>query len=298
VASLIQEEEYKVKLEVFEGPLDLLLYLIKKDELDIYDIPMESVTKQYIEYLEVMKMLDLNIAGEFLVMAATLMLIKSRMLLPIEVRPEEAEEEEDPRWDLVRQLVEYKKFKDTALVLEGLEQQREDIFGRDPAEAKLDKETDVALHDVGLFDLIRAFQDALKRAPETELREIFGERWTVSEKMRSLGDRLRREGRFSLSEAISRMTTRQEIVCAFLALLELIRLHQARAVQKETYGDIWLEPGVEEAPPTIDEAVADGALDGDSAAPAAEPDAPKPKKRRARKAAATPSAEAEKAEDP
>ncbi len=296
MASLIQEEEYKVKLEVFEGPLDLLLYLIKKDELDIYDIPMESVTRQYIEYLEVMKMLDLNIAGEFLVMAATLMLIKSRMLLPVEVRPEEAEEEEDPRWDLVRQLVEYKKFKDTALVLEGLEQQREDIFGRDPAEAKLDKESDIALHDVGLFDLIRAFQDALKRAPETELREIFAERWTVGEKMRSLGDRLRREGRFSLTEAIARMTTRQEIVCAFLALLELIRLHQARAVQKETYGDIWLEPGVEEAPPSIDEAVADGAIDAD-AAPDAEA-APQPKKRRARKAAATPSAPTEKVEDP
>ena len=110
-----KNEEYKVKLEVFEGPLDLLLYLIKKDELDISNIPMESVTRQYIEYLEMMKRLDLNVAGEFLVMAATLMMIKSRMLLPAEARPEEEDEEEDPRWDLVRQLVEYKKFKVTWL---------------------------------------------------------------------------------------------------------------------------------------------------------------------------------------
>ncbi|HAL91623.1 MAG TPA: chromosome segregation protein ScpA, partial [Verrucomicrobia bacterium] len=126
----MSQEEYKVKLEVFEGPLDLLLYLIKKEELEIHNIPMEKITSQYIQYIELMKMLDLNIAGEFLVMAATLMMIKSRMLLPVEDRPEMEEEEEDPRWDLVRQLVEYKKFKDAALHLESLELRREDIFGR------------------------------------------------------------------------------------------------------------------------------------------------------------------------
>ena len=104
----MSQEEYKVKLEVFEGPLDLLLYLIKKEELEIHDIPMEKITSQYVQYLELMQMLDLNVAGEFLVMAATLMMIKSRMLLPVEDRPELEEEEEDPRWDLVRQLVEYK----------------------------------------------------------------------------------------------------------------------------------------------------------------------------------------------
>ena len=115
--------EYTVKLDVFEGPLDLLLYLIKKDEVEIYDIPIERITAQYLQYLELMKMLDLQIAGEFIVMAATLMMIKSRMLLPAEERPAtEAEEDEaDPRWDLVRQLVEYKKFKDAALYLQQLE---------------------------------------------------------------------------------------------------------------------------------------------------------------------------------
>ena len=236
-----QNEEYKVKLEVFEGPLDLLLYLIKKDELDISNIPMESVTRQYIEYLEMMKRLDLNVAGEFLVMAATLMMIKSRMLLPAEARPEEEAEEEDPRWDLVRQLVEYKKFKDAALHLEELEVRREDIFGREGAEAVLGREPEMALHDVGLFDLINAFNEALKKVKDEELREIFAERYTVADKIESLGTRLRRERRFSLSRMLDGMRSRNEIACTFLALLELIRLRQARAVQSETYGEIFIE---------------------------------------------------------
>ena len=253
---MAHDDEYKVKLEVFEGPLDLLLYLIKKEELEIHNIPMEKITAQYIQYIELMKMLDLNIAGEFLVMAATLMMIKSRMLLPVEDRPELEEEEEDPRWDLVRQLVEYKKFKDAALHLEALEARREDIFGRDGAEAVLGKEPDVALHDVGLFDLISAFSEALKKVKSEELREIFAERFTVAEKIETLGDRLRREGRFSVSRMFEGMRSRHEIACTFLALLELIRLNQARAVQKETYGEIYIERAegvVELVPPLVDE---------------------------------------------
>ena len=259
----MSQEEYKVKLEVFEGPLDLLLYLIKKDELDVHDIPMEKITSQYVQYLELMQMLDLNVAGEFLVMAATLMMIKSRMLLPAEERPELEAEEEDPRWDLVRQLVEYKKFKDAALHLEALELRREDIFGRDGAEAVLGKEPDVALHDVGLFDLISAFSDALKKVKSEELREIFAERFTVADKIELLGDRLRREQRFSISRMFAGMRSRNEIACTFLALLELIRLNQARAVQTETYGEIMIEAAegvVELVPPLVEEAPApDGA---------------------------------------
>ena len=253
------QEDYKVRLEVFEGPLDLLLYLIKKDELEIHDIPIETITTQYVQYLELMQMLDLNVAGEFLVMAATLMMIKSRMLLPVEERPELEAEEEDPRWDLVRQLVEYKKFKDAALHLEALELRREDIFGRDGAEAVLGKEPDVALHDVGLFDLISAFSDALKKVKSEELREIFAERFTVADKIEVLGDRLRREKRFSISRMFEGMRSRNEIACTFLALLELIRLNQARAVQKETYGEIMIEAAegvVELVPPLVEEAPA------------------------------------------
>ena len=256
---MAHEEEYKVKLEVFEGPLDLLLYLIKKDELEIHDIPIEKITAQYVQYLELMQMLDLNLAGEFLVMAATLMMIKSRMLLPAEERPELEAEEEDPRWDLVRQLVEYKKFKDAALHLEALELRREDIFGRDGADAVLGKEPDVALHDVGLFDLISAFSEALKKVKSEELREIFAERFTVADKIELLGDRLRREKRFSVSRMFEGMRSRHEIACTFLALLELIRLNQARAVQAETYGEIMIEAAegvVELVPPLVEEAPA------------------------------------------
>lgn len=248
---MAQDEEYKVKLEVFEGPLDLLLYLIKKDELDIHDIPMESVTRQYIEYLELMEALDLNVAGEFLVMASTLMMIKSRMLLPAEIRPEEEAEEEDPRWDLVRQLVEYKKFKDAALHLEELEGRREDIFDRGGTDAVLGREPEVALHDVGLFDLIHAFNEALKKMPSENVREIFAERYTVAEKIEGLAGRLKGEKRFSLTAVLESMRSKHEVSCTFLALLELIRLHQARAVQSEVFGEIWIErreDAEEEAP--------------------------------------------------
>ena len=197
--TLVQEEEYRLRLGVFEGPLDLLLYLVKKDELDIADIPIEKVAKQYVEYLDAMKELDLDVAGEFLVMAATLMLIKSRMLLPAEEREEEEAEEEDPRWELVRQLVEYKKFKDTALALEGMEERREGIFGREGVEAALGPDDGVALKDVGLFDLVRAFSGALKKLEAGGLREIFADRWTVAEKMESLEE----IGRASCRERVS-----------------------------------------------------------------------------------------------
>ena len=127
---MLARDDYKIQLEVFEGPLDLLLYLIRKEEVDIYDIPIERITTQYMEYLNVMRMLDLNIAGEFIVMAATLMMIKSRMLLPVEDRPELEDEEQDPRWDLVRQLVEYKKFKEAASFLEEREEEQGNAFMR------------------------------------------------------------------------------------------------------------------------------------------------------------------------
>ncbi len=148
-------DDYKVNLEVFEGPLDLLLYLIRKNELDIYDIPIDTITDQYIEYVELMKMLDLNMAGEFIVMAATLSLIKSRMLLPVEEQGDEEgmeDEGKDPRWDLVKQLVAYKKYKDAADSLLKLELQQQNVFG--PSGANLvpeeDMEEERALGEVGI----------------------------------------------------------------------------------------------------------------------------------------------------
>lgn len=234
------QEEYKVRLEVFEGPLDLLLYLIKKEEVDIYDIPIERITNQYLQYLDLMRMLDLNIAGDFIVMAATLMMIKSRMLLPPEERPEMEEEEEDPRWDLVRQLVEYKKFKDAALHLEGLEEQRSEVFTREGDSAPLGPLPEVALHDVSLFDLIAAFGEVLKKVQTEELKEIFSERFTVAEKMEQIVRRLQAEARVEFQQLFAHMASRQEIVCAFLALLELIRLGQIVARQDVVFGSILL----------------------------------------------------------
>lgn len=234
-------DPYKVELDVFEGPLDLLLYLIKQDEVDIYDIPIERITNQYMQYLDVMKMLDLNIAGEFIVMAATLMMIKSRMLLPVEDRPE-LEDEEDPRWDLVRQLVEYKKFKDAASHLGDLEVRQENMFARTGEGIQLGPEPDIALEDVSIFDLISAFNEALKKAPREELKEIFAEKFTVAEKIDVIMTQMKAHGRASLSQLLAGMRHRFEMVCTFLAILELIRLKQVRAKQSDHFGDIDLVP--------------------------------------------------------
>src|SRR5215207_5367663 len=150
--------EYKVKFEVFEGPLDLLLYLVKKQEVDIYEVNLTQLATQFIEYIEVMRILDLEIAGEFLVMASTLMYIKSRELLPVDqqVQAEGEEEGEDPRWELIRQLVAYKKFKDAAAQLQVLEARQEDIFPRTPEKLQFASETPSARTEASIFDLVNA----------------------------------------------------------------------------------------------------------------------------------------------
>jgi segregation and condensation protein A len=235
----VRQDDYKVELDVFEGPLDLLLYLIKRDELDIYDIPIERITKQYMDYLDLMRMLDLNIAGDFLVMAATLMMIKSRMLLPVDARPEtEEEEEDDPRWDLVRQLVEYKKFKDAAMHLEERETVAENLFAREGEGVQLDQDAEMVMQDVSIFDLISAFSHALSRVENEDLKEIFQERFTVAEKIDAIVRTLDKKDMIRFSDMFSGITSRGEIVCIFLALLELIRLKQVRAVQDQPLGEI------------------------------------------------------------
>ncbi|HEY5621123.1 MAG TPA: segregation/condensation protein A [Pontiella sp.] len=236
-------DDYKVSLEVFEGPLDLLLYLIKKDEVDIYDIPIGRITDQYMEYLSLMKVLDLNIAGDFIVMSATLMLIKSRMLLPAEDRREmDEEEEEDPRWDLVRQLVEYKKFKDAADHLEDLELHQENVFSRESGHVELGSPPEVDLKDASIFDLISALNEALDRVQEENLQEIFAEEFTVSQKVSYIVENLKITKRLSITDLFTGMVSRQEIVCTFLAVLELIKLNRIAAVQDSHFGDIVVEP--------------------------------------------------------
>ncbi|MFH1477590.1 MAG: segregation/condensation protein A [Verrucomicrobiota bacterium] len=233
------QEEYKVKLEVFEGPLDLLLYLIKKDEVDIYDIPIELIARQYMEYLGLMRMLDLDIAGEFLVMAATLMMIKSRMLLPPEERPALEAEEEDPRWELIRQLIEYKKFKDAAANLQEMESLAGNMFLRSAEDpVVVVEQPGVGLEDVTIFDLIASFNEALKRIQVNEIGEIMAERFTVADGIESILGRIKRETQVIFATLFQPLSTRHEIIITFLALLELIRLRQVVARQEAVFGDI------------------------------------------------------------
>ncbi len=237
-----QDPNY-VKLPVFEGPLDLLLYLIKKDEIDIYDIPIERITSQYLEYLRLIKMLDLEVAGEYLVVAATLLYIKSRVLLPHDQRPPEDEaEEDDPRWELVRQLVEYKKYKDAAFDLQECLTRQEKIHGRGAASgADFSAEGSLPFDKVGLFDLLSVFQKVLARNNANEnLQDIFEERFTVSDKIQMLQQRLAGKDRLNFEDLFSAQASRTEIVVTFLAVLELIRLRQIGVTQSGAFAEIEL----------------------------------------------------------
>jgi segregation and condensation protein A len=236
------EADYKVKLEVFEGPLDLLLYLIKKEEVDIYDIPIERITNQYMEYLSLMKLLNLEVAGEFLVMAATLMYIKSRLLLPADqqIADPEAEDGEDPRWELIRQLVEYKKFKDAAAQLALREEEQTKIFPRRGGDdTGVESGQEVPLAEVSIFDLINAFQQVLKKAGErAEFHEIIEERFTVSDKIEEILYTLRDQTELRFGDLFEKASSRTEAVVTFLALLELIRLKRLKVRQPEAFGEI------------------------------------------------------------
>ena len=232
--------EYKVKFEVFEGPLDLLLYLIKKEEVDIYEVNLTQLATQFIAYIETMRLLDLELAGEFLVMAATLMYIKSRELLPVDqqVQVEGEDEGEDPRWELIRQLVEYKKFKDAAAQLAVLEARQENVFPRVPGKLEFEPETPRGA-EASLFDLLNAVNTVLQRfGQRSDQRDIFEDKWTVSEKIEQLMRVVGERGSLRFSDLFASVTSRSEVVVTFLALLELIRLKQLIAIQPEAFGEI------------------------------------------------------------
>jgi segregation and condensation protein A len=237
------ETDYKVKLDVFEGPLDLLLYLIKQDEIDIYDISLERITSQYLEYLQAFKELNIELAGEFIVMAANLIYLKSRSLLPIEQQPpEEDAQEDDPRWELIRQLIEYKKFKEAAAELHQRELEQERIFARDDA-SSLETQEPLRLGDVGIFQLINAFQTVIKRLEaRQDVQEILGERFSVSEKIDAILSRVASGVPVRFSDLFGAAVSRVEVVVTFLALLELIRLKQIRAFQKNIFEEIEITP--------------------------------------------------------
>jgi len=216
---------YKVKLDVFEGPLDLLLYLIQKEEVDIYDIPIAKITDQYLEYLELLKLLDLSIAGEFLVMAATLMHIKSKMLLPPEQVEGEAVQEEDPRAELVRRLLEYKKFKEAASELSQMESQHKHFFARVGPGVDVDSlPQEDEFFEASLFDLITAFTKVLKDIPKDIFYKVVKDEFTVSEKIHDILHILVERPIVFFNDLFKEAKSRLEIITMFLALLELIRL--------------------------------------------------------------------------
>jgi len=229
---------YKIRLEIFEGPLDLLLYLIKKDHLNIYDIPIAKVTEQYLQYLNLMQVLDLNIAGEFLVLAADLMKIKSKMLLPAEENPAE-EEQENPREELVRRLLEYEKFKEIANTLREKETSQKEIFKRPKVEIEKGEAGEKeAYFEASIFDLIKAFSQALKDVPKGIFYEVIKDEFTVEEKVHALLHLLLVTASVRVAELFSKAKNKMEIVVTFLAILELIRMKEAVVFQKELFGEI------------------------------------------------------------
>ena len=256
---------YKLKLEIFEGPLDLLLYLIKKNDIDINDIPISQITEQYMRYISMMKMLDLDVVGDFLVMAATLMQIKSRMLLPAD--PNELTEEElDPRDELARRLLEYKKFKEIAEALKEKETRRQDFFGRNidtEALQQLREESKEIYYEASLFDLISALSEALRKAPEEVIHEIVTEEFTVENKVHDILHLLLKESTIRLQDLFERSRTKIEIIVTFLAVLELIRIKELIAVQKGVFGEIAIMRNQKKIIP-IDEGADDGRTESDS----------------------------------
>jgi segregation and condensation protein A len=256
---VVPDADYRIKLQVFEGPLDLLLFLIRKNELDIYDIPIESVTRQYIDALHAMQRLDIDVAGEFFVMAATLMEIKSRMLLPKglhAIDPNAEDEEVDPRWELVHQLLQYKKFKDAAVKLAELVETRQNLMAR-YVSSLTKEETSRPLKSVDRIELWNTFNIILRRlAEKLVVGEIHDESVTVSDQMEWLLLRIQTERSFIFSQLFPEGVTLRRLVATFLAMLELTRLNKLRIRQTEAFTDIFID-AVEEDDATVTPALLD-----------------------------------------
>lgn len=231
-----QRPTYQITFPSFDGPMDLLLHLIKEHELDIYDIPISKITREYLDYLEIMRSLNLEIAGDFLVMAATLMQIKSRMLLPVDPTPDEPQE--DPRLELMRRLIEYKKFKDAADQLVDLEKNRYQLLTRNiPADLKQVGEEE-HLEEVTLFGLLAAFKDVLIHTQEDVTAELTRPEITISQKINDLMDMLQAQQKIVFRPLLTACRTKIEKIVALLALLELIRLKLVRVIQDKIFGEI------------------------------------------------------------
>ncbi len=243
-----QTTDYAIKLDVFEGPLDLLLYLIKKNEIDIYNIPIALITQQYLDYLNIIKSLNLDLAGEYLVMASTLIHIKSRLLLPVPEEPTPEELEDDPRAELVRQLLEYQAFKEAAVELAHRPLLERDVFKRTATLAEETKNTDAdddELVEVSIFELIEAFHHLVSRLDKKELLEFDLEKLSLTDMINDVMERLTREKNLTFEELLGERRDRRRIVYTLLALLELIKLKMVKAYQTAAFGVIRIFPAVE-----------------------------------------------------
>jgi segregation and condensation protein A len=227
----------RFQLDIFEGPLDLLLHLIKKSEVDVHDIPIALITEQYLAYLQLFEQLNLDVAGEYLVMAATLMQIKSRLLLP----PAEGEEEEedDPRLELVQQLEEYQRFRAAAAQLADRDVLGRDVFRRTAEPPESETRELPPLRELDLADLLEALREVLKRLPDDTAQEIAGERVPIRHRMSAILGRLR-DGDVEFGALFAGGCTRAEVISTFLALLELVKTRMVRAFQSERFGPIQL----------------------------------------------------------
>jgi segregation and condensation protein A len=234
---------YRVKLTDFEGPLDLLLFFIKRDELDITNIPIARITKEFLDTIHAMASLDLEVAGEFIVMAATLMQIKVRMLLP---RDENAEEEEDPRAELVRRLIEYKRYKEMSQHMSAIEDEQRKVFYRkffhaDP-HVHVTEESDPVLKDISLFNLIAAFKSAMDHMPKKVIHEVTLLTVTIDEQTSFVLDFLRLHGPSTLLRLVSHMTEKVRIIVTIIAILELTKNNAISLAPVEGRDDILLRP--------------------------------------------------------
>jgi segregation and condensation protein A len=244
-----RRDTYRVKLEIFEGPLDLLLYLIKKDEIDIYDIPISHITEQYLAYLELMQELDIAVAGDFLVMASTLIYIKSKMLLPPEPKVGgEDDLSEDPRAELVERLLEYQKFKSASQMLYSRGEIESACYTRGSLE------TDSRNPEVSatVFDMLRVFREVLKRAEAQIEMEIARDEMTIAEKLAQIHALLEERERINVRELFEMSRSKRELIITFLALLELVKEWKIYLIQSELFGDIFAGKRVD-APPDEEE---------------------------------------------
>ncbi|MDE2700755.1 MAG: segregation/condensation protein A [Gemmatimonadota bacterium] len=230
---------YGVKLDLFEGPLDLLLFLIQKNEIDIYDIPIADITRQFLEYVEIIQRLNLEVAGDFVVMAATLMRIKSRMLLPSD--PEAEEEEGDPREELVRRLLEYQQFREVAAWMDDQQTEYRDVFYRGASMdlEDISKQEGGEFRPVSLFELLRAFKQAMDAAPKADFHEVTRVDVTTEERAEYVLDVLERRHQVPFSDLIA-STYRTVVVVTFIALLELMKEGKVRVQQADIDGELWV----------------------------------------------------------